>query len=400
MNHTILTLLLCFALGATRQLIAQDFYLPVSTSSAEAKAAYRSASELASNIHMDSARQEMDKALVADPDFFMAYAYTVQVLAGKEEKPAMIERALAIDPSRFTKAEQIMRRYLSDLQEDPKAMPTDRMRSLVNHYGKTPEAYQWAYLHAAYTEKNLEAAFAYARQLIELAPDYPPVYNSMGYFHMQQEEMEIAKTYFDKYLALAPEEANAYDSMGEYLAVTKNYCESANYYAQAAERGMEGAWERAQQSLKMLSGMGHVASGTQLLPNPTNVALVKKLYEAFSEGNIPAVIGALDAQVVWNEAEGNSLADGNPYIGPDAVLNGVFARIGTEYEYLRLKDIKLHAMADNQVLATLRYHAKLVDHPTLIDAQAAHLWTIQDGKVTAFQQYVDTRQLAEAAAKK
>jgi hypothetical protein len=27
--------------------------------------------------------------------------------------------------------------------------------------------------------------------------------------------------------------------------------------------------------------------------------------------------------IVWNEAESNSQADGNPYIGPDAILNGV-----------------------------------------------------------------------------
>ena len=32
-----------------------------------------------------------------------------------------------------------------------------------------------------------------------------------------------------------------------------------------------------------------------------------------------------------------------------------------------------------------------------IDAQAAHLWTLNNGKAVAFQQYVDTKQLAEAA---
>jgi ketosteroid isomerase-like protein len=127
---------------------------------------------------------------------------------------------------------------------------------------------------------------------------------------------------------------------------------------------------------------------------------VQSIYDDFSEGDIPAVLNALHKEVVWNEAEGNDLADGNPYVGPDAVLQGVFARLGEQYEYFRLKDIELHPMIGNEVLATLRYDAKLKENGMAIDAQAAHLWTVENGKVTAFQQYVDTRQLAEKAAKK
>ncbi|WP_367392003.1 nuclear transport factor 2 family protein [Lewinella sp. LCG006] len=136
-----------------------------------------------------------------------------------------------------------------------------------------------------------------------------------------------------------------------------------------------------------------------LEPEQDNLAVIDGLYQAFSSGDIPSVLGALDPQVVWNEAEGNALAVGNPYIGPDAVLNGVFAKIGAEHEYFNLKDIQLREMVDNQVLAILRYDAKRKSNGALIDAQVAHLWTLQDGKVTGFQQYVDTKQLADAAAR-
>lgn len=123
------------------------------------------------------------------------------------------------------------------------------------------------------------------------------------------------------------------------------------------------------------------------------------MYNAFAEGNIPEVLAGMDDHIVWNEAEGNSLADGNPYKGPDAVLNGVFARLGAQWENFTLVDIKLHEMANNQVLATLRYHGKNIETGTSIDAQAAHHWTLKDGKVIGFQQYVDTKQLAEAENK-
>ena len=63
-----------------------------------------------------------------------------------------------------------------------------------------------------------------------------------------------------------------------------------------------------------------------------NVNVVKSMYAAFATGNIPIVIGALDSHVEWWEAENFIYADQNPYEGPDAVLEGVFMRIGNEWE--------------------------------------------------------------------
>lgn len=132
-----------------------------------------------------------------------------------------------------------------------------------------------------------------------------------------------------------------------------------------------------------------------LVSNLENVSIIDNLYKAFATGDIPTVLAGMDANIVWNEAEGNSYADGNPYIGPDAVLNGVFARLGADNEFFKLKDIELHEMSNNQVLATLRYDGKFKNGKAY-NAQVAHLWTLKDGKVVAFQQYVDTKKLAEA----
>lgn len=132
-----------------------------------------------------------------------------------------------------------------------------------------------------------------------------------------------------------------------------------------------------------------------LVSDPNNLVIIQELYDNFSKGDVPAVLGALDANVVWKEAEGNAYADGNPYIGPDAVLNGVFTRVVGDHEYFKLANIQLHEMSNNQVLATLRYQAKDKKTGKVMDAQAAHFWTLNDGKVTAFQQYVDTKKLHE-----
>jgi uncharacterized protein len=133
-----------------------------------------------------------------------------------------------------------------------------------------------------------------------------------------------------------------------------------------------------------------------IVSSSDNIGIVDGAYNAFGTGDIPAVLAVLDDKVEWNEAEGNGYADGNPYIGPDAVLNGIFKRIGDDHEYFKLTDIQLHDMSNNKVLATLRYDAKVKKTGKTYNTQAAHLWTFNNGKVVAFQQYVDTKQLAQA----
>ena len=133
-----------------------------------------------------------------------------------------------------------------------------------------------------------------------------------------------------------------------------------------------------------------------LVSDPNNLSVIEGAYNSFANGDIESVLAALDAKVVWNEAEGNKYADGNPYVGPDAVLKGVFERIGADYEHFKLAGLQLHEMSNNQVLATLRYQAKLKKNGAIIDAQAAHFWTLKDGKAVSFQQYVDTKKLHDS----
>jgi ketosteroid isomerase-like protein len=37
----------------------------------------------------------------------------------------------------------------------------------------------------------------------------------------------------------------------------------------------------------------------------SNVDVIKNAYEAFGRGDVPAVLGAMDPEIEWHEAEGN-----------------------------------------------------------------------------------------------
>jgi uncharacterized protein len=127
-----------------------------------------------------------------------------------------------------------------------------------------------------------------------------------------------------------------------------------------------------------------------------NMGIIRGLYEAFARGDIPAVLAALDANVEWREAEGFLYADQNPYMGPGAVLGGVFARLGGEWEKFEARPDSF-LDAGETVIAQGRYGGVYKATGKKVGAQFAHVWTMRGGKVVAFQQYTDTKQFSEAA---
>ena len=126
-----------------------------------------------------------------------------------------------------------------------------------------------------------------------------------------------------------------------------------------------------------------------------NVNVVKGIYEAFGRGDIPAVLAALDPRVEWWEAENFIYADGNPYVGPEAVLEGVFARIGGEWDGFAVSPQEV-LDAGETVIGRGYYSGAYKRNGASVRAQFAHLFTFRGGKVVKFQQYTDTAQFQQA----
>jgi uncharacterized protein len=129
-----------------------------------------------------------------------------------------------------------------------------------------------------------------------------------------------------------------------------------------------------------------------------NKKTVEGMYEAFGRGDIPFVIEALDRDVEWLEAENFIYADKNPYVGPQAVLEGVFARIGQEWEWFTVTPKEV-LDAGESVVGRGYYAGKYRQTGREVRAQFAHVFGFRNGKVVTFQQYTDTAQFREAVAK-
>ena len=87
----------------------------------------------------------------------------------------------------------------------------------------------------------------------------------------------------------------------------------------------------------------------------------------------------------------------NPYIGPERVLQGVFARIGGEWEGFAVSPKEVLDAGDT-VVGHGYYSGKFRKNGRDVKAQFAHVFTFRDGKVVKFQQYTDTAQFREATS--
>lgn len=133
--------------------------------------------------------------------------------------------------------------------------------------------------------------------------------------------------------------------------------------------------------------------------NPGNTNIVRKLYGDFAEGNIDAIDAVMDENLIWMEAENYPYADKNPYKGFKSLLDGLFSRVRGEWEYFHTANLEFHEMTNNKVLVTGRYNAKYKKNGAVMDLQMAHLWTLKNGKVISFQQYADTKGIADIMSK-
>ena len=124
-----------------------------------------------------------------------------------------------------------------------------------------------------------------------------------------------------------------------------------------------------------------------------NVKLIEDLYTALSRGDIRTVLAAMDPKIEWREAENNPYqAPGEIFVGPDAVLDNVFTRLATEWDGFTVNPKAFHGVGDTVVVEG-RYTGAYKATGRELDAQVTHIWRLRDGKVAAFQQYVDTAQL-------
>lgn len=118
-----------------------------------------------------------------------------------------------------------------------------------------------------------------------------------------------------------------------------------------------------------------------------NVELTRGVYAAFAAGNVPGILSIFAPDIHWTEALGGPY--GGVSIGPDAVVQNVFMKIGTEWDGYQAIPREFVATGDT-VVALGTYSGTYRKTGKSFTAPFAHVWKFRDGKVVSFEQITDT----------
>ncbi|MGH4016853.1 MAG: nuclear transport factor 2 family protein [Pseudonocardiaceae bacterium] len=120
---------------------------------------------------------------------------------------------------------------------------------------------------------------------------------------------------------------------------------------------------------------------------------IDKAYQALATGDVPTVLGMLDDKVEWTQANGSPYA--GTYHGPQAVLEGVFARLGAEWDVFKIEPSQ-HVAEGDEVVSLGTYSGTYKATGKSFSARFAHAFTVKDGKIVRFEQVVDSAELNKA----
>lgn len=126
-----------------------------------------------------------------------------------------------------------------------------------------------------------------------------------------------------------------------------------------------------------------------------NIGFLKDVYAALDRGDVPTVLGAMSPDIRWHEAESNPYKpDGAAWVGPQAVLDNLLVKLATEWDRFTIHPGAFHDAGDS-VIVEARYTGTYKATGKAMDAQVCHVWDVRDGKLTRFQQYVDTAKMQD-----
>jgi ketosteroid isomerase-like protein len=123
-----------------------------------------------------------------------------------------------------------------------------------------------------------------------------------------------------------------------------------------------------------------------------SVEVVRGTYEAFGRGDVPAVLGAMAADIEWHEAAG--MPYGGIYHSGEEVAQNVFGPL--------VEDVPDFAVTPEQFIASgetvavvARYTGTGKATGKALNLPVVHVWDVRDGEIACFRQFVDTAMFLE-----
>ncbi len=124
----------------------------------------------------------------------------------------------------------------------------------------------------------------------------------------------------------------------------------------------------------------------------TDVEMLREAYEALNEGNIEGAIAVLDEDAQW--CEHSDLPEAGLYSGRDSIRTFLESFLESWQDFHQETEELIPG--DGRVLIMLRSRQRGKGSGIDVEAQYAHLWTMQDGRGVRVDAYFDRKEALRA----
>lgn len=205
--------------------------VPITTTSDAAKKEFLEGRDLSDRLLVQDSLQHFDKAIALDPDFASAeLARATNSVTAKDFFDHQ-KRAMALS-AKVSEGEKLLILANEAGANGDAVKQKEYLEKLVAAF-PGDERVQFTIANYYFGQQELGPALDHYKKATELAPNYSPTYNSLGYAYRQQGDYAAAEQAFKKYIELIPNDPNPYDSYAELLLKMGRFDDSIAQYQKA-----------------------------------------------------------------------------------------------------------------------------------------------------------------------
>ena len=357
-----LAALITFVPSAAAQTAHSARKVPISTTSAEAKADFVKGRTLAENLRAHDSREFLRSAVAKDPDFALAHLNLANSAPTAKEFFEHLGHAVALAGKASAGERLMILGAQAGANADP-ARQLEHYRQLVAEFPKDERAH-FLLGGAYFGRQDYDKAIEEYRRSTTIAPDFAPAYNIMGYAYRTAGRYPEAEQAFQKYVELIPNDANPYDSYAELLMKTGRFDESIAQYRKALEVNPQFAPSfLGISSNLMLQGKYDAsrAEARKLYDGARNdgekrAAMFAATAAYAEEGKFDLALAELDKQYTL----GKGIADAAAMAGDATFMGNVLLEAGKPQEALKRFAHAVQVVETSQLAPEVKENAKLI----------------------------------------
>jgi tetratricopeptide (TPR) repeat protein len=207
--------------------------IPITTSSADARAEFVRGREMVDNLSLTDSVEHFRKAVSLDPNFALAELQLSAAVPTGKEFFEHLDKAVSL-ADRVSSGERLLILATQAGAVGNPAKQKEYLDEVVAAYPNDDRAHL-ALANYYFGQQDYANAIGHYRRATELNPKLSTAFNLLGYAYRQAGDYANSEKAFQSYVALIPSDPNPYDSYAELLLKMGRYDESIAQYRKALE---------------------------------------------------------------------------------------------------------------------------------------------------------------------